>query len=313
MADAKHAKPGDSSARKIKNNRYKSFKLQKRISREDGKLPGALRLFAVSLATLKKRWRVFGGIVLIYGILNIVLVQGFSAAEDLTEIKNSLNDLFAGDFAGLAAGATLFLQMLSTSGNTGNPTAGAYQLILVLIVSLALIWTLRQVYAGHKVRIRDSFYRGMNQFVPFMLVLAAVALQLLPAFFGAFLYVQIATNGVAATGLELALWAGVFFVLAVTSLYMLCSSLFALYVVSLPGMTPLAALRSARNLVRHRRWTVIRKILFLPAALIVLAGIIVIPLIMFATPLATWMFLVLSIAVIAVIHSYMYALYRALL
>lgn len=301
------------AARKIKSNRYKSFKLQKRISPEGGKLPGVFRLFGRSLATLWRNPKVFLGIIAVYGLLNVILVYGFTAVGDVSEIKKELDNIFTGNWAQLATGATLFLQILGSAGNEGNPAAGAYQLMLLLLVSLALIWTLRQVYSGNKVRIRDSFYLGMAPLVQFLLVLFVVTLQLLPAFLGAFIFSQVTSAGVVVSGAEYVLWGTIFFILALVSLYMLSSSLFALYIVSLPDMTPLRALRSARELVRYRRWVVMRKIIFLPVALIVLAALIVIPLVIFVTPLATWAFFAFNMVAIAIIHSYMYALYRSLL
>ncbi len=53
----------------------------------------------------------------------------------------------------------------------------------------------------------------------------------------------------------------IFFLLAMLTLIYVKSSLFALYIVTLPDMTPMKALRSARELARYRRWTVLRKIL----------------------------------------------------
>ena len=58
--------------------------------------------------------------------------------------------------------------------------------------------------------------------------------------------------------------------------------MFALYIVTLPDMTPMKALRSARELVRYRRWTVLRKVLFLPLMLLVVAAIIMVPIIILA-------------------------------
>jgi hypothetical protein len=118
---------------------------------------------------------------------------------------------------------------------------------------------------------------------------------------------------VAVTLLEQVLWLAVWFVLGVTSLYMISSSLFALYIVTLPDMAPLAALRSARQLVAHRRWAVMRKIIFLPLALMILAAVLVLPIILFATPLAAVVFFLISMLFLPFAHSYMYALYRALL
>jgi hypothetical protein len=304
-------KPKADKSRQIKQPVYKSFKLQKRIKGE--KIASAFVLMRQSWVVLGNNWKVFGGVVLLYGLLSVVLVQGFQAAGSLDETKDTYDRLFSGSFSDLLAGAGLFAYLLGTAGNTASSTAGVYQVILTVVFSLALIWTLRQVHAGHKVRIRDGFYLGMTPFVTFVLVLLVVGLELIPLAVGGALYSTVATNGIAATSVEQIIWLLFFSVLALISLYMIASSLFALYIVTLPSMTPLAALRSARQLVRSRRFAVIRKIIFLPLALIVLSGVILIPLIMFATPLAPWVFFVMSAMILPVIHSYMYSLYRALI
>jgi len=104
-----------------------------------------------------------------------------------------------------------------------------------------------------------------------------------------------------------------FALLALLSLYMVSSSVFALYIVTLPDMTPMRALRSARDLVANRRWSVVRKIIIIPIIFLVLAAVIMIPVILFLTPIAPWMMFALFMIAIAIFHSYMYALYRALL
>jgi hypothetical protein len=188
-----------------------------------------------------------------------------------------------------------------------------YQVIIGLVVSLAVIWVLRQVYANHTVRIRDGFYQGMHPFVPFVLVLTIIGLQLVPLAIGTMLYSTITNSGIAVTTAEQLLWLAFFGVLALISLYLISSSLFALYIVSLPNMTPMAAVRSARQLVSHRRWIVMRKIICLPIALLIIAAFILIPLILFATAVAPWVFFILSTLLLVIVHSYMYALYRSLL
>lgn len=300
------------SPRKLKTPVYRSFKLQKRIKTATPTLPTGFRLFRTALGTLVRHWKVFLGIIIVYGLLNAVLV-GFGSTNGLDEVKQSFNDAFTGSLGGLAAGASLFVYMLGTTSASTNPAAGAYQLILALIISLALIWTLREIYAGHNTRIRDGFYRGMYPLIPFVLVLCVIGLQLVPLLVGGYLLNSVIANSIALTGMEFIIWTSIFFILALVSLYMVSSSLFALYIVSLPDMTPLRALRSARELVRFRRWAVLRKVVFLPIALILLAALLIIPLIMFVTPLAVAVFIVCNMAVVAAVHSYMYALYRSLL
>ena len=182
-----------------------------------------------------------------------------------------------------------------------------------MITSLAVIWALRQVLAGVRVRVRDAYYLGMYPLIPFILVLLVIAVQLLPLVIGGTIYGIVISNGIAVYTVEKLAFALLFILLALLSLYMLSSSLFALYIVTLPDMTPMKALRSARELVRHRRWTVLRKILCLPIILLIVAAVIMVPIIIVLTPLAQWVFFVLTMFAVAAVHTYMYTLYRELL
>ncbi|HTB49059.1 MAG TPA: hypothetical protein VK712_03175, partial [Verrucomicrobiae bacterium] len=158
-----------------------------------------------------------------------------------------------------------------------------------------------------------AYYRGMYPLIPFILVLIVVGLQLIPFLIGSALYSLIVTNGIATNLPEKLVCALIFALFALWSLYMISSSLFALYIVTLPDMTPRKALRSARELVRHRRWTALRKILCLPIILLLAAAIIMLPIIIWLTPLAQWIFFILTMFAVVAVHAYMYTLYRELL
>jgi len=94
---------------------------------------------------------------------------------------------------------------------------------------------------------------------------------------------------------------------------LISASIFALYIVALPEMTPIKALRSASALVKNRRWSVMRKLLWIPLVFSVLAAVIMLPIIVVAAPLAPWVYFVLSILALLALHSYLYTLYRELL
>ena len=302
------AKKSTAKTRQVKTEPYKSFRLSKRIKHQAAPLTSAFKLLKGSLRHLKKHKKIFFGIVVIYLLLTIVLVKGFGISSGVGELKTLLEE--AGS---LTTGFTLFAVLLTSSGSASTEEASLYQSILLIITSLAVIWVLRQTYAGHKVTVRDAFYKGMYPLVPFLLVLAVVGLQLTPLLIGSWLYGAVIGGGIAVTGIEQAVVWSIIGLMAVWTFYMLSSSVFALYISTLPDMTPMKALRSARELVRHRRWAVMRKILALPVLLIVLGAVIMVPLIIFATPLAEWTFFILNMAVLAVAHSYIYALYRELL
>ncbi len=302
-------KPG-----KTEFSSYQSFRLQRKISPEAPKLDSSFRLFKNALRLLKGNAKLFLGVVGIYALLYLLLVQGITALDNLKENKAIIEQSVSGDFLGLATGFALFTQLLGTSGSL-SPTASVYQFLVTLLASLALIWTLRQVYSNKQqaIRIRDAYYQGMYPIVPFLLVLVVVLLELLPMALGGTVLSTVIQNGIAATALEIALWGTGFFVLALVSLYLIASSLFALYIVSLPNMGPMQALRSAHQLVQGRRWLVLRKIIFLPIILLVLAAILMVPLILFITPVVGWVFFAVTVVALAVAHSYMYGLYRSLI
>jgi hypothetical protein len=300
------------ATQKLKQPIYKSLKLAKPI-KHPVKLPNVWQLTKLSGSILWQHKELFIGITLVYGLLNLILVQGLASHTDVTGLKNTLNQAFTGQLGSLASGLSIFAVLVSSAGNGSSQVAGAYQLFLGLITSLAVIWALRQVLAGARLRVRDAYYNGMYPLVPFILVLLIVGLQLLPLLIGSTLYNLVITNGIAVYFVEKLLWGLLFAALALLSLYMISSSLFALYIVTLPEMAPMKALRSARELVRHRRWTVLRKILCLPVILLVLAAVIMVPIIILLTPLAQWVFFLLTMFALVAIHAYMYTLYRELL
>jgi hypothetical protein len=277
------------------------------------RLPNAWQLTKKTAQLLWRYRGLFIGITLVYGVLNLILVQGLASGTDVNSLKHTLNQVFTGHLGSLASGLTVFVVLIGSAGNGSSQTAGAYQLFLALITSLAVIWALRQLLAGMQLRIRDAYYRGMYPLIPFILVLLVIGLQLLPLIIGAGLYSTVITNGIAVHLVEKALWLIVFALLVALTLYLISSSLFALYIVTLTDMTPLKALRSAKELVHNRRLSVLRKIIYLPVGLFIIAAIIMVPIIIVLTPLAQWIFFLLTMFSLVAVHAYMYTLYRELL
>ena len=271
----------------------------------------APKLFAQACRVLIKNWKLFTGLLLIFTVIDFLAIGGLNAG-DFQTMRENISDIFTGQFSQITGGLALFTYLL-TSPNANGGAGSSYQAILLLVVSLALIWALRQTYSKNKVRIRDTFYLGMYPLVPFVLVLLVIGLQLIPFLVGSFLYNVLVGSGIAALGVEKLVCGVIFALLAILSLYMLISSIFALYIVTLPDMTPMKALRSARELVRFRRLKLFRKLLFLPFALITIAAVIMVPIIMLLTPVAVVFFFVLTIVGLAIVHSYMYGLYRELI
>lgn len=308
---AKTTSKTSTKVRTLPKPKYKTLRLQKRI-KHPHQLPKARSLLWSSCGVIKKNWKLFGGISIVYVLISLLLV-GMNSGTNIEEVRANLDDAFSGAGGQIQLGVAIFSAMVQSSGSAKASSGTTFRMVVVIVVSLAIIWALRQVLAGKKASVRDAFYKGMYPLVPFTLILLVIGLQLLPLIMGSVVFSLVVSTGVAATGLEQFLWGTLLFLLALLSIYMISSSLFALYIVTLPDVRPFAALRSARELVRFRRWTVMRKIIFLPVVLLLVGALITIPLILYVTMLASAVFWLLTLISLLVIHTYIYKLYRELL
>lgn len=310
-SESKAAEP-----RTLKTPKYQSFKLQKKFTTAQlgPILPSSFRVFREGVRTLWQHPKLFLGILFWYGFINIVFIQGLSTGGDVSSVKNALDNVYNGGLGHVMSGLGSFAYLLSTStSSSSGASAGLFQFFWVVIVSLAFIWTLRQVHAKQKVRIRDGFYHGVYPLIPVMLVLFVIGAECIPFIVGGSIFSAVINNGIATSGIQIAIWALMFLLLTAISIYLICSSFFALYIACLPDVAPMQALRSARQLVAARRWTALRKILFLPFVLVLVNVLIMLPIIMVIPAAATWIFAVVMMFNLAIAHSYYYALYRSLL
>jgi hypothetical protein len=263
-------------------------------------IPGSFKLAWQSLIFIKQFWRVLGGIVLVYALLNIVFASGLfdganSALSNNNELTGALNS---------------YGSILSSVGSSDQ--TATIQSVLLVIESLVIIWALRHLFSGEKINVKQAYYHSMAPLIPFLLVLFVIILQLLPLTIGSALLAVILSTVYGNTVVGV-LFSLLFVLLAAWSVYMLTSSVFAMYVVTLPHMQPLQALRSAKNLVQSKRWQLVRRLLFLPLFIVIVMGIFIVPLIISAQFLVVPVFFVLAMFSVLFAHTYLYGLYKGLL
>lgn len=259
-------------------------------------------------------WEIFGGIMLLYAVITIILLGGVGAiGGSLTDLKSSLTDTFTGRFSGLSTGFTMFAFLVSSGTGKASGIASAYQTMLLIVITLVLVWSFRQAYAGVSFRIRDAFYNAMAPLMQFIFVVGGLGALTIPAVVGGFLFSALVGGGVL-TGLLERVVVGVFcFGIIGLSFYWLLSMFMAIYVVTLPGTEPLAALRGARQVTRGRLLQVLIRMIFLLLLVLVAMTIIMVPVVLFITTFAPFIFFILTIALIVLSHSYLYSLYRELI
>lgn len=301
------------NAKLRKKPKYKSFRLHKRIKHHAPKLPNWWVLLKKSCSLMVANKKQIFYFFLAYGFLNLLLVRGFTTGIDIDAIQETFRAIVDEETAAVASGFTVFGALIDASAQGTGEIAQVYQMFLLVISSLALIWLYRQQQAGNKVTMKMAFYRGMYPIIPFILVLLVIGVQFIPAIIGNFLYTAVVQGGLIVGFLEQVLWLLFFLSCLLLTLYMVTSSSIALYLVTLPEMTPMIALRQARELVRHRRFSILRKIFALMMIIFALLFVVVLPVIFIAPTLAEWMFFSITVLGVPLVHGYMFSLYRELL
>ncbi len=292
---------------------YRSLRLQKLVKHPAGPLPSWWVIAKKAFKLLRANAKNIMWFFVIYGLLYFVFVRGFSSPVNIGDIRDSFKSISGDETSALVTNFTFFSLLIQSTTSAAGDAQGLYQLFFVTISVLALIWLFRQQQAGRKVTMKEAFYKGMFPLIPFILVGLVVALQTIPASIGNYLFTTVTSNGLAVNTLEQTVWLLLFFLLVLLSFYLITSSSIALFIVTLPEMTPKRALKKAKELVTFRRFSVLRKIIALVIFAVIFYSAIVFPLLFVSTGLAQVVFYSLTILLIPFATAYMFVLYRELL
>lgn len=303
-------------ARKKRLPAYKSFRLTRTISPDKLKvLPTAVDLWKQTWAFLWKHRVKMLTFTFIYTLTYLIFVKGLNGFSlEVSSLKDELSSVASGNFGSIFTALSIYGSLLSSLVATPDASSNYFQAIILLTFSLAFIWLIRKLHGKNSnPSVKEAFYVGMRPLIPFLIVLFLMVLELLPAALGSFLMVTGQSTEVLA-GSSGIIVLGALMVLTVTlSVYLLASSVFALYIVTLPKMTPVLAVRTSMNLLRIHKWRVLRKIIAFYLLLTVSGFILVLPFIIWMAQYAEVAFFVMGCASFGVMHTYMYKLYRSMI
>lgn len=306
---------------------HRSFQLTRRRDyRRALALPGYWRLGGqVWLLLWRHKW-LFGWLAVWYVALSAALV-GIASQDAYNQLGTTLTssgiDVAVGNFAPLVKGGVTYLSAITGGFNTA-PDAGqqAYVALLVLLTWLTTIWLLRAVMAGQHPRLRDGIYHAGAPIVPTFLVTLVLLVQALPIAIVAIGYNAASTSGLLAGGVEAMLFWIAAALLVCLSLYWMTATFVALVVVTLPGMYPMRALKSAGELMMGRRLRIILRLVWLLWLLFLGLSLTVFPLVLFddwlksvlpsttGIPIVPWALLIASGLCLIYAAAYIYVLYR---
>lgn len=306
---------------------HRSFRMTRRRDYQRSlKLPGYLAFTHQVNSTLWRYRKIFLPLAIIYGLLSATLV-GIGSQETYSTLVDTLQktgaEVFEGNWGQLGQAGLLFAS-IATSGLTGTPSEAQqiYGTLLVLLVWLTTVWLLRNLLAGHKVRMRDGLYSAGAPIVPLFLIGLLLAVQLLPLALAVIGYSAASASGLLEGGVEAMLFWIAAGLLAVLSLYWVISTFFATIIVTLPGMYPMRALRTAGDMVVGRRVRILLRLLWMFLVMALAWALVLIPFILLDAglknlwPAIEWLpiipvvLLLLGIASVVWSSAYIYLLYR---
>lgn len=265
-------------------------------------------------------------LVVAYGLLTVLLV-GMASQDAYTQMSEILrttgDDIFAGDLSNVGqAGLLLFSGITGTLSGAMTEAQQIYAGLLLLFTWLTTVWLLRAILAGKKPKLRDGVYNAGAPILPTFLVGLLLLVQLLPVALAIVGYTAASTTGLLNGGIEAMLFWSVAILLGTLSLYWVTSTFFALIIVTLPGMYPLQAIKTAGDLVIGRRIRILLRLLWVALIVAVLWLVIMVPIILLDTwvkgilPAIEWLpvvpvaLLVMSTLTVVWVASYVYILYR---
>lgn len=306
---------------------HRSFRVTRRRDyRRSLKLPSYISFTFYVSKILWQYKKTIIWLVFLYALLTAICI-GVGSQATYTALTAALqttgSQIFQGNVGQIGQAAVIFVS-LAASGLTSSPTEAQqiYVVILALLVWLTTVWLLRNKLAGHKVKMRDGLYSAGAPIIATMLVTVVLLLQLIPILLATVAYSAANATGLLVGGVSAMLFWFAAALLAVMSLYWITSTFFALIIVTLPGMYPMRALKTAGDMVIGRRLRILLRILWMFGVIIVASGAVLIPVILITSGLAhLWPlidsvpvvpFALLLMSVISFIWaaSYIYLLYR---
>lgn len=261
--------------RDLKSRRpHRSFRLTRRRDyRRALNLPGYIAFTHQTFQLLWKNRKVFIALVVTFAFLT-VLLGGLSAQSTYDTIGETF-DQAESPVDTVTRIGTLGLVLLSAT-----PTSEVQQLyvgFMIVLVWLTTVWLLRELMAGKTPKFRDGLYSAGAPLMASVVLVLVLLVQLIPAGLVALAYSALAQIGLIDQGLGAMLFFLVAALILALTLFWITTTFLALVIVTLPGMYPWRAMRSAADIVIGRRLRVLYRLLWMVLTVAVLWAVTVIP------------------------------------
>lgn len=258
--------------------------------------------------------------VLLLMTVVLLTIIGLNAKDSYVEMRDAIQDVDLGWFLETVG---LVTQAIITSVNVGDSNKQILAIVLVIMSWLTLVYAARHIYGGNgRLKLRDALYNAGGPFVPLLMLLAIVIVQLLPLALVAIGYSAISGAGYINDGIaieNMAAWCAIALI-GVLTIYWMVTSLLSLITITIPGIYPMRAYFETSVLVSGRRVKILLRLLAMLLPLVLVWLVVLIPVVLLDShfkftnvPLVQLATTMLVAASIIWLTTYLYMLYRRLL
>lgn len=289
-------------------------------------MPGYVAFTVEVASTIRQNKVLFAKLAAVYSILGALFV-GVASQTAYTELSQVLDEqdwsTLSGAWLVVTQGSALLT--LGLSGSMSTQLTDIQQLyagLIFLLTWLTTVWVLRALTAGSRPKLRDGLYNAGAPIVSTGMLFFVLLLQMVPGGIALFLFAAASTSELLSNGF-ISMIAGIATaLLCILSLYWAVSTFFALVIVTLPGMYPWRALRSAGDVVIGRRLRILLRICWLLIGNVLAVVVAVIPIViadrwlkdilpaLTNVPVVPFAISVLSSVIVIWSAAYIYLLYR---
>ncbi len=306
---------------------HRSFRLTRRRDYvRPLELPDNFSFTAEVTKTVWKYKNTFLLLVAIYVALYAVLV-GLQSQESYAAFGDTISelggDMFEGALGAVGQASILFVSAIS-AGVSSNATEAQqiFSVFIFLLTWLTTVWLLRNLLAGHKVKLRDGLYNSGSPFFSTLLIAFLIGVQLIPVAIAIIAYSAALSSGLLEGGAaSMLFWIGAA-LLCVLSLYWITSTLFALIIVTLPGMYPYQAIKTAGDIMVGRRIKILLRWIWMALVVVVTGLVIMVPIVLLdmwlksiwpaisGVPIVPVVTIIFVACAVVWVTTYVYLLYR---
>lgn len=301
----------DKKSRTKKKPAPKKKPAKKQDSENTIYVPTARSGIVRNIRIIRRYWKPFGLATLVYGLLYFVFIRVLTNV-DFNQLNASVVAVFGGGEESIATRTVAVGTLFGQSAQFDNQT-GVLFFVIAMVASLAIIWLLRALWSSRKLKVKEAYYQGMYPFVPVVLVVLVMFLQAIPFSIGTFLFQTAFDQGLAASFIEKLGFVSVLMAGIILSSYWIIGSIMAFYAATVPGKTPLESLDIAKQMLKGRRFAVLKEALIfmvVTGLMILIPMLAVIYVFSQAAVVLAAIFIVISLPWM---HMFFYGLYRDLL